>query len=415
MTKLEKYKVLKDNYQTPEESFSWWENNASRPELGVYKFDKGTRKISLRVYDDTPSAAIYDRLTYVDFGSDGTQKDPIHRIMEVTGCNFSHALDLILSWEGVNPQAFVPIQREGFQKEELRSAFSNNYIREMVINRSKMNEQYQLLVPGLFRSCSQKEISNAEKLFSIGFSPKSEYEEENRIFIPEFDSGGIAWGCYKYNRGSGKKGLLRKNSKRVIFGSHLLKKFKNDIILSEGHTDVIVNVAKNLASVTTGSSTKKFNENIGLLAGKTLHDFPDLDIAGMLGAMNRGLEIEAFNTQFPDKKITHIIYWWSQWFFDEKLAEKLKNNGVAPSELFYFIKDQIPIKKDHAFFNIDILAILQETYAEKKKIVLPDYLRIHNWKIIAKGSKKAGYDWIDFHTENSFSDKYEKFIEKFRF
>ncbi len=415
MTKLERYKAFKDQFSTAEESFAWYEANASRPELGIYNLEKGSRKISLRVYDDTPSVAIYDRLSYVDFGGDGTQKDPLFRVMEVTKKPFAQALDLILSWEGGCSTEFTPKARN-CQKEEQRSAFSNNYIREMVINRSKLNDKYLTLVPGLFRSCSKQEIANAEKLFSIGFSPKSEYESEDRIFIPEFDSGGIAWGCYKYNRSSGKKGLLRKNSKRVIFGSHLLKKFKNDIILSEGHTDVIVNVAKNLASVTTGSSTKKFNENIEILAGKTLHDFPDLDIAGMLGAINRGLEIEAFNKANPDKKITHIVYWWAQWFFDEKLAIKLRDeNGVAPSELFYFIKDQIPIKKDRAFFNIDILAILQEAYIEKKKIVLPDYLRIHNWKIMSKGSKKAGYDWIDFHTENGFNEKYESFIEKFRF
>lgn len=416
---LEKYKELKEIYGSPEASFMWWEKNAARPELGVYNIDSHSRKLSLRAYDDTPSTAVYDRLTYVDFGGDGTAKDPVARIMEVTQCKFNEALKMILEWEGDCPEAFIPVNTGSYSKnqEEQRSAYSNNYIRDMILNKAKYKEEYNALVPGLFRSCSEKEISNGERLFSIGFSPKSQYEMENRIFIPEFDSQKIAWGSYKYNRGSDKKGLLRKNSKRVIFGSHLLSKFKENIILSEGHTDVIVNVSKGLSCLTTGSSTKKFNENVELLAGKHLHDFPDLDIAGMLGALNRGLEIQAWNIANPGKEIKHTVYWWAEWFYDKKLAEKILNNGVAKSELFYNLVqvNGIPIKKEHAHFNIEILALLQEEYAQKKKIEIPDYLRIHSWKIVSRGSKKAGYDWIDFHTENSNKEGYQKFLQTFKY
>jgi hypothetical protein len=413
-TPLERYHDLKELYADKDSSFDWWERNAARPELGVYKIDTDHKKLSLRAYDDTPSTAIYERLTYVDFGGDGTAKDPIERIMEVTSMKFKEALSLILEWEGDIPEDFVPKETTG-KKEELRSAYSNNYLREAILNKQKFKDLYGELAKGLFRSCSPEEQKEGEKLFSIGFVGKSEYQREDRIFIPEFDSGGIAWGSYSYNRGAERKGLLRKNSKRVIFGSHLLKKFGKNIIFSEGHTDTIVNVSKHMATVTTGSSTKKFGDNIGLLAGKHLHDFPDLDIAGMLGAVNRGLEIDEWNAANPDKPILHTIYWWSEWFVDQKIATKIQDNQVARSELFFNFKDSIPIKKEHACFNVDILAILQEEYAKKKKITLPDRLRIHTWKVMARGAKPAGYDWIDFHTDHSGSANYDSFIKQFKF
>lgn len=416
---LEEYKALKEQYPTAEDSFMWWESNASRPELGVYQVNSDLNKLSLRSYDDTPSTAIYENLTYVDFGGEGTAQDPVARVMEVSGLKFNDALRLILSWEGIAPEEFKPKNTVGSNQKEVKSAFSNNYLREVIKNRQLMKDRYSALAPDLFRTCSKEEQAEGEKLFSIGFVPSNEYQPEDRIFIPEFDTQSMAWGSYRYNRSvKGKKGLLRKNSKRVLFGSHLIKKYKEHIIYSEGHTDTVVNVSKHLATVTTGSSTKKMGENISVLAGKHLHDFPDLDIAGMIGALNRGLEIDKWNEEHKterDLQIKHTVYWWAEWFYDEKVTEKIQNNAVAKSELFYFIKDQIPIKKGKAFFNLDILALLQAEYARKKRIEIPDRLRIHSWKMVGRGSKPGGYDFIDFHSENNSSKNYAKFISKFKF
>jgi len=420
MKKSDKYKMIKNSFSTKEESFDWWEKNSYRKELGIVALDTKTKKFSFRAGDNTPSTVIYENLNYIDFGGEGTLQDPLARIMEVTGMRFPEALDLFLSWEGedsieYNPSLLKPKKKE----KKFRDPFSEKYIRQCILNKKKYQTRYDLLKVGLFRASNNKEIKIAERLLKIGFIPKSEYEEFDRIFIPEFDQNGVAYGCYKYNRSiEGRKGLLRKDSKRVIFGSHLLNEFSKDIIYSEGHTDVVANISKRLSCLTTGSSTKPLGENIFLLAGKTIHDFPDLDIAGLLGATKRSIEIIEWNKKqkdFPEKQIKHIVYWWSEWFFDKKLKEKKDLGQIPKSEIFYpFIKN-IPDKKGALFFHKDFLSFLQKKYLEKNKKTLPDNLLFSNWILLSKDIKKAGYDFIDFHNENSNNKNYDSFLNKFKF
>jgi hypothetical protein len=418
MKKSDIYKNIKNSFSR-EESFLWWEKNSFRPELGVVDLDTRTKKFSFRSGDNTPSTTIYQNLNYIDFGGEGILKDPLSRIMEVTGMSFPQALDLFLEWEG---QSIDNYRKPSFNKpkdniKEVRKPFSKNYIRDCILNTKKYADRYNYLKKGLFRASSDKEIKIAERLLSIGFIPKSEYEKEDRIFIPEFSIDKVAYGCYKYNRESKyQKGLLRKNSKRVLFGSHLLHKYPNDIIYSEGHTDTIANISKKLACVTTGSSTKSFGDNISYLAGKTLHDFPDLDIPGMIGATKRGLEIEEWNKKNPDQKIKHIVYWWSEWFFDQSTYQKYKNGEILKHELFFDIIDKIPKRKESFLFNINILNYLQKVFLKKRKIKeIPEYLNFNNWVLLSKKVKKKGYDFIDFHNENQNSKNYNSFLKKFTF
>lgn len=419
-SKLDTFLELKNSCSTKEASFDWWSNNSHREELGIISVNDNLKKISMRLDDHKESTAIYGNLGYVDFGQSNKKKDPVDRIMEVKSCSFSEALNIIYSW--LSSDEIQPIRSNSSNNsnnsnnKKSEYPLNNNIVRECLLNKANFKERYDNLKYGLFRACTEAEISFAENILSIGFSPISKYDIEDRIFIPEFDENNNPWGFYKYNRSAnGPKGLLRSNSKRVLFASHLLRKYPKDIIYAEGHTDVIVNVSKHYAAITTGSATKSFDSNINLLANKTLHDFPDLDLPGMIGAVNRGIEIDEFNRLNPDKLITHIIYWWSEWMYSEKLYSKIIENKVDTYESFYLIKDQIPLKYNRANFNVSLLSEIINIYAKKNKIILPPRLDIKNWKIMQKGACESGFDWIDFYQKHKIDEKVEKFLSKFKF
>lgn len=420
-SKLEVFLELKRALSTKEDSFAWWSNNSHRPELGVISVNEKLKKISLRTVDETESTKIYGNLSYVDFGATTQKKDPLDRIMEVTGCSFSVALDTIYSWitnsDNYDRNKNIPVvKKEGEFKKEY--PLNSSIVRESSLNRINMKEKYDNIKYGLFRSCTEAEISFAENCLSIGFSPVSKYDAEDRVFIPEFDEFNQPWGFYKYNRSSKiAKGLLKSNAKRVIFGSHLIKRYNRDIILCEGHTDVVVNISKQYASLTTGSATKKIGDNITCLKGKVLHDFPDLDVPGMIGAINRGREIIEYNSKCSteEDKIEHIIYWWAEWMYSEKLFNKIVEGKLEEYDLLYSIKDQIPLKYNRANINVKMLSYVCKLYASKNKFDLPDNLDILNWKIMQKGSEKTGFDWIDFYQKEKDRHKVDNFMSKFKF
>ena len=419
MKKSDLYKRIKENHSR-EESFDWWVKNSFRQELGISQVNENTKKLSLRNGEKTPSTVIYDNLSYVDFGGEGVKKDPISRIMEVTGNTFPEALDMFLSWEGENISEykdFRPVKKENNSSKKQRDPYKESFLRTTILNKRKFSQRYLALRHDLFRTCSEEEMSRGEKLFSIGFSPKSEYEKDDRIFIPEFDENKIAWGSYKYNRSIKQaKGLLRKDSKRVLFGSHLIGLYPKDIIFSEGHTDVIVNVSKGLASLTTGSSTKRIEDKISLLKGRTIHDFPDLDLAGLLGATKRAIDINEWNkTCSKEDFIIHKIYWWSEWFLDKRIFQKIQEGNVPKYETYFNYMNRIPLKKGVACFHISLLEQIQRDFIEKQKIELNNNFLISNWTLLSKKPKIAGYDFIDFHEENKSSKNYKNFLEKFKF
>ena len=420
------YKTRKASYDK-QSSWLWWLNNSDKPELMVYQINERTKKMSLRADDETPSVAVYSGLSYMDFGGDSRLRDPVDRIMETTGLSFIEAIKLFLTWENINiddeileyqvPKPVVYITKE---KKQYKAPYNDKFIQDRIMDRLKFPSIYNPLREGLFRSCSIEEMERAEALFSIGLFISKDPEWSHRIFIPEFDEKGQAWGHYLYNREAEPKGLLRKDAKRVLFGSHLVSRYGDNIIYNEGHSDVLVNVAKGLAAVSTGSATKRLSEEyLEILAGKTLHDFPDLDIPGILGATQRALDILEWNQKNPNKKINHKIYLWSSMFYSEKIAKRIMEHTVSKSEPYYPFIRYIPLKKGKtttaAIFDIKIMFLIQRDWAEKRNINLPKELLVSNWKVLSKKLKKGGYDMIDFHNENQNSPKYNKFLTLFKF
>jgi len=403
---VEKYRTIVQSF-SKNESFEWWEENSIRPELMAYKVNTGAKKMSFRGHDDTPSVSFLDGLRYYDFGT-GEGGDPVTRIMEVTNLPFLEAVKLFLSWFGEDVNIEEYKVKASYVKKSTESKvdpYKPSYLRRMILGRS--NPRYKLLLEGLFRgAATQKEIQYAESVLHIGYDEGTE-KYVDRLFIPEMDINGIAYGSYKYNRNDSSdtipKGLIRKNSERVLFGEHMLPKAGKNIIYCEGHTDVIVNIAKKFYAVTTGGATKAIGNNISKLKGKIIYDFPDLDIAGMLGATRRSIEIEAFNkTAKPEDKIKHFVFWWAEWIEIDKIDKSIREGKADKNALM--IKDFIKYKNGHAYLNYKHLDIIQSKFLKQKKVSIKN--TVSNFKVVFKKNfKNNGYDFIDFYRDENSSEK----------
>jgi len=426
------YKNIKAGYDK-ESSWWWWINNSHRPELCVYKIDEKLKKLALRAEDDTASTAIYQGLGYVDFGGEARLKDPVERIMEITGLSFLEAIKLFLSWEGYDIEQDIqyhipkPVVYKHDKKKTFKAPYKDKFLQDRVLDRVKYKEQYEEIAKGLFRGCTPEEKKFAEGILYIGFMKSDDPDFADRIFIPEYDQDEIPWGHYLYNRNAEPKGLLRKNAKRVLFGSHLLKKYSKDILYCEGHSDTVVNIAKGYASVTSGSATKPIKDYLPLLEGRILHDFPDLDIAGAIGAIKRRLDIIEYNLSIPQeekpfRKISHKIYWWSHTFISDKLGEKIINNRISQNdELFPFLS-QIKLGrykgKVLAIINLNLLDKIIANWLQKRNIPIREYFLPSSWQIMISKPRKMGFDFVDFHEETIEGvkkAKKERFLEKFKF
>lgn len=376
-------------YDTKERTFEFFERNQSRPELGVIFVDENSKKIALHE-EKTPSTVCGKYLRYTNFGREGKQRDVIHLIMENNDLSFPDAVKMLLEWENHSLDAPIEKVKLTFEKEEKQKAYTEGYLDKMKKEATEYASEFNSILPGLFRSCSEEEILRGISIFNIGLN-RFEGEEGmvSRLFIPEYDENGVAYGSFRYNRTLDPKGLLRKNCQRVIFGSHLLKVFdrKKPVIFAEGHSDTAVNNAKKFQTLTTGSSTTKIGDNISLLAGLHLHFYPDADIAGLKGVSMKIIEIETFNaTATENDKITYEVFWWGETVFSSRSNSYFNKKD--------FVKEQIKIFK-------------------KEKFHAPENAKFKNWRILKKGIVKEGFDFIDFHTENSDSPKYDIWMKKY--
>jgi len=411
-----KYKEFKQGL-TKEDSWELWLSLSNKAELRIYQIDQNSKKLSFRVYDDTPSVVVFENLIAFDFGGSSDKGiDPVGRIMEVTDYSFKDALILFMGWLGEDIEVKPPVLRYKAEKKSEIQPYKPAYIRRVISDRHIYKNEYEKLAKGLFRGTTEKEQKYAENILYIGYIPATE-EYIDRIFIPEMDENGIPYGSYRYNRGAVKpvaKGLLRSNSKRILYGSHMLPKFKGSIIYSEGHSDTVVNLAKRYGCLTTGASTKKIGDNIGTLAGKKIYDFPDLDIAGMLGAMKRHIEIEDFNKNcLEEQKITHIIFWWADWFVSDKIYNKISLNQVEKQDPFASIVNDIVLSNNLAGISIKMLKKLQLEFCKKRGWDF-ESLNIEKWKVIYKKQyKNIGFDFIDFYEskKNQEKDKLISFLD----
>ena len=386
-------------YPTKEATFQFFLSHADK--LGVLEVDMVRKAVKLRP-ERTASTHFLPFLRYNDFGDEGKVKDVIDRIQELYGIKFPEAVRMLLEWENEpveelvkRKNMFVKSTKEIFESKEIREPYSQYYIDKRKEEAKTESQLAFQLLKELCRSCNFEEYKRAVKMFNIGLvTMNGYYGEEKRLFIPEYDENNIPWGSFSYNRNLDPKGKLRKDSKRVLFGSHLMKYFNENapIIFTEGHSDCIVNNAKLYQSVTTGGATTPIREwMFPLLEGKMLHFYPDADEAGMKGVLQKLLDIEIYNSDKSfEKQIKYQVFWWS---------------------------DKV-IGKDGKVYNKKVWEDIQESFFSKKQITPSAGMIFKNWKIIKQRSKEyidTGYDFIDFHLEYQNTPEYKRYMRKYHF
>jgi len=445
---------IKAKYKTRDQVFEFFERQYKIPSraraLGLDGIedviDYRYKKVKVRP-EKSASGQPMPGLEIYDFG--GEKHDVISLIEDNNKkLGFVEAVKLLAKWENeelseLEKREYVPIKKV---EEKKVPPYKKFYLDQRIQERNEIgnNQIFNELLKGLFRSCSRDEKIAGVKAFNIGLTSYEEFISEEdekkeliyRLFIPEYNEKGVAFGCYKYNRAiKGKKGLLRKNAQRVLFGSHLLKFYKDKskpIILSEGHSDVVVNVAKYLQCVTNGSSTKSIKEYLPLLKGRTLHIYPDADQAGIKGATMRTIEIETFNKtiQKEEDKIKYKVFLWSSIFIDESVEEfrkcKIKVSSVKKTGnprkfanrwwMKHFTDETLSPYIDHSIMIKEQKLIFDKQQVFQKETLVPtkDQL-IENWTILSKEPVKQGFDFVDFHEKNKNSKNYENFISKYKF
>jgi len=358
---------------------------------------------SLRVEDDTPSAHAKPLLKWIDFGLDGRVHSIIDLILMIgeerlgERRSFPWAveeLERLVKEAGsapvegeIDPDLFKP------KEKKVLPPYSAYYIQKRVEDAERNREIFEELLSGLCRTCSASERERARKLFRMGlaFPRNDSHEDFPRLFVPEFDSDLVAWGSYRYKRDATPKGLLRRDSKRLLFGGHLLRFFNGGpIIFSEGHSDTVVNNAKGLRCVTTGSATTPLRDNVEALKGREVHIFYDLDKPGVLGTINRMIEIARFNDEVEEgDRIKVVPHLWSQTMVDRE--EKEVDVVTA--------------------FDEEISKLLEREKMEHLK----EEVHPSAWRVVSRKPLKKGFDWIDFHGEFSGAPNYGKFLRRYRY
>ena len=426
---------LTQAYHSEKEIFEFW---VSHDELQVSNVGlRNAPKFAFSIRPErTPSArpnAKVRGFMITDFGGECRSITPVNRLIDL-GYTKKEAMDKVLSWISgfdLSIDVHIDIKRNmPLVDNREKPPYGKRAIQAFLSNAARYPEPFNELLNGFLRASSEDEKALAQKLLMIGYCPQGQFDPVHRLILIEQDADGTPYGHYKYNRNAEPKGKLRSNARRVLVGSHLLSMFGQDIIINEGHTDFCANISKGLAAVSSGSSTKRFTEEyLDLLAGKTLHDFPDLDVPGILGATYRAIDIAKWNSKNAGFKapIAHKVYLWSNWFKSSKLADKVARNCFSSSAVDKLLR-AAPVKNGEAYVGLKLLEQIQLQAMNDERRFEGEFptnpsMFLQNWTLLNKAKKgevkKEGYDFVDFHLEYStkegYLQKYQDFLSKFKF
>jgi hypothetical protein len=295
--KIPKIQEIKSLFPEKEDVFNFMIENADF--FGIDSWDAELLTVSLR-NENTPSVHLSPYLKYCDFGDEGIQKDLFDLVTELHNVSLNEAVKMIFKRieESDNIEVLTSNVKKKEEKEEVE-ALEEEYIKSLVDKAQKFNKKTWAILSGFLRASSTKEKALFLKKIDVGlYNKKNDNEEwESRITIIERDFENVPYCFYSFNRQLATKGNLRYKARRVMFGSHLLKEFKNGpIMFLEGHSDTGLAISKSLRALTTGSATKMpETRDLEYLKGKELHMFPDSDLAGVVGIIKKALKIELFN------------------------------------------------------------------------------------------------------------------------
>ena len=315
--------------------------------------------------------------------------------------SYKTAIDILKNLVGwtsdmdLNVEIYIPDVQAKVIKKPYNERYISRMQRALAINKNSPKDIVSGLISGLFRTCSESEIKIGIEKFSIGLNEyevedkdTGEFEKIHRLFITERDISGIPHGSFRYNREITPKGLIRGSSKRVLLGEHLIPNFSKNIpiIFSEGHSDVVVNTAKGLQCLTSGSSTTKIGKSICHLKGFDVHFYPDSDEAGYKGAIMKILEVANFNKTIKkeEDRITFKVKPWSL-----NIEKYFNDKGIECGGVFSF-EDRIRwIHKEFEKGTFENLTV-------EEAISISDPL---HWKPVTSAPLKKGFDFIDFHSK----------------
>jgi len=398
MHPIEEYRKVANKFTTKKATYEFAKR--FRKELGI-KVNTSAKKIAVR-NEKTPSAVAHKRLYFYDFGL-GESVSLLYAIKELNNISYIEAAKRIISlYKGLPATWIVEQQKEVEVIVPKKPPYKESYITALQKDRLTNWKTFYSILNGLCRSCSKEEKKRAIEIFSIGFV-KIEFTteegveiKEDRLFIPERDVNGTPFNAYQYNRALDPKGRFRKNGKRVLFGAHLLKDFINKPIISaEGHSDCVVHNAKGMQSVSTGSaSTPIGEEGLRALSRREIHLYPDMDDAGIKGALMKALEIELWNATHPDSYIKSKIVLWAKGFKNKK--GNIITEGKIKEEAKAFLRKK-----------------WQDLSREEKAAAKLAVATLEKSKILSSKIVKEGYDGIDFHTDNQSHPAYEAWKKKY--
>jgi hypothetical protein len=437
-------KNLSQLYPTPEDGLEFYAHFQEELELAGVDLDR--KKLDFRG-EKTASVTVYNDLYYVDFGESNERKSIITYLMEyktsqkdkTKTMSFPEAVEffktLVESLNGPIDANNLQSKKTTIKEEPKAKPYTEYYLNQKLKDSRSSPKTFKNILNGLLRSCSISEMRRAVKIFKMGLDIYDIFDKEKdcivkqeRVFIPEFNEDNIALSSFRYNRSLDPKGLRRKNAEKVLFGSHLIKRFdpKKPIIFSEGHSDTVVNLAKSFQCVTTGAATAPLKNFLDLLKGRTIHFYPDADTAGLKGVMNKILEIEGFNLKNPNDKISYKVFWWSEYYEksieeteDLSYEELLKHRKYSKIWwLKYMTKDTRPsslisidrLREEQDFIVNKSLRNLKSKYGLNS---IPESIYIDNWTRLIREPVKQGFDFIDFHTKMNNSQGYLDYMEKY--
>ena len=302
--------------------------------------------------------------TVKDFG-DGSTMNPFWRLLQ-NGYSRSDATKLICEWLGNSGnEIYAHTTKNPFNKDMQdteKPAYQAEVIRRFLDNREAFKPRFMEVLRGFMRACDEEEIARllSNNTLLIGFNPQGKFSDVDRVMLLEQDENRVSWGHWAYNRNAEKlikgapKGKLRKHSKRVLLGSHLIKLYGKDIIY-------------------------------------------DSDEPGIKGAMERHIEIVEFNKGRPaDQQITHIIYkWGDSW-------NRANGEVYSPAMIEEFQRKTLD-------------QLCRRHWEKTFKIPDDSPYLLKNWVGYTNKSRAWGYDFVDFHLEHKNAKDYTKFLAKFKF
>jgi len=327
--------------------------------LGIEFPNDGIKFIRISRQENTPSCNVFESnfIGWKDFGS-GDSGDIVHLVRLNLELDYLESVDYVYKLLG-GENIDLSIDRPKFKPKPKIYAKNINpkFFEFKRIQRKENYDRYMHIMKGFARTLkTDNKIIKIAKFLDIGYD-----KEYDRVYLPEINEKGEYVGYYAYNREAKPfkegdkpiKGMIRKNQKPNLTGSHLLKLWNIDlpIILAEGHTDFVNLIGNGYRAITLGAATKTIKPFLNLLKGRTIHIWYDDDLPGIQGTRRIMDEILKFNetVSLKDRILFKPMFWSLE--ADVKAATPENRGKVFTQNMKNSILKKYQISKDNIFWG----------------------------------------------------------------